>query len=331
MKRILGKSGIEVSAMGMGCWAIGGPWNFGTDGGEIWEAGWGQVDDAESLRAIQAGLDLGVNLFDTAANYGAGHSEKILGQALKGKRDKAVIATKFGFIVREGKGEVRVDDDQILDNVGQDCEDSLRRLGTDYIDVYQLHQGSYDIEKIPELIEILESLVEAGKIRWYGWSTDDPERAAAIADAPHCTSIQFEVNAFHDNPETRAICAEHYLGGLNKSPLFRGVLTGKFNENSTFSDTDIRRGWSFKEGFGADLLGALERIRAVMIANGHTLAQASLAYIWALDERMVPIPGFKSVKQVQENVRAMELGPLSAEQVGEIRTIMVEVDKELGD
>lgn len=323
MKRVLGKSGLEVSAMGLGCWAIGGPWTFGTEE-EHWAAGWGQVDDAESLRAIQAGLDAGVNFFDTAANYGAGHSERILGQALKGRRDQVVIATKFGFLIDPEARTVRIDDDQILGNIRQDCEDSLRRLDTDYIDIYQLHQGSYDLEKAPDVMAALEELVAEGKIRWYGWSTDDPERARLFAPGRHCTSIQFDLNIYRDNPETRAICAEYDLGGINKSPLNRGILTGKFDADATFPENDIRHGLSFAEGVGAERLEQLNKVRDVMTAKGHSLSQASLACIWALDERMVPIPGFKSAAQVEENARAMELGPLSPEQVAEIRSILTD-------
>lgn len=321
MQRVLGKSALEVSALGMGCWAIGGPWNFGTDE-EQWAAGWGQVDDQESLRAIQAGLDAGVNFFDTAANYGAGHSERILGQALKGRREQVVIATKFGFLVNPEAREVRIDDDRIVANIRQDCENSLRRLDTDYIDIFQLHQGSYDPEKAPRAMAVLEDLVAEGKIRWYGWSTDDPERARVFAPGEHCTSIQFDLNVYRDNPEIRAICTEHDLGGINKSPLNRGILTGKFDADASFPEDDIRHGVSFKEGIGAERLQQLDQVREVLTANGHTLAQASLAYIWALDERMVPIPGFKSVAQVEENAKAMELGPLSHEQADEIRRIL---------
>jgi aryl-alcohol dehydrogenase-like predicted oxidoreductase len=321
MNRTLGKSKLQVSAMGMGCWAIGGPWTF-SDSKESWAAGWGQVDDIESTWAIQAGLDLGVNFFDTAANYGAGHSEKILGRALAGKRDQAIIATKFGFLVDEEKKEVNTNDDVIVANVRQDCENSLRRLNTDYIDIYQLHQGGLDLEKAPAVMDMLEELVKEGKIRWYGWSTDSPERAAIFAKGEHCTSIQFDLNVYRDNPEIRRIVAENNLGGINKSPLNRGILTGKFDADSTFPEDDIRHGISFAEGIGAERLAQLEKVRDVMTANGHTLAQASLAYIWALDSNMVPIPGFRSVQQVKENARTMELGPLTQEQINEIDKLL---------
>jgi aryl-alcohol dehydrogenase-like predicted oxidoreductase len=188
----LGKSGIEVSAMGMGCWAIGGPWTW-SDGRAM---GWGQVDDAESIRAIHAALDLGINFFDTAANYGAGHSERVLGQALVGRRDQAVIATKFGHIIDEQTRVVTGDDDAVLENIRQDCENSLRRLDTDYIDIYQLHAGNYDPVKAVGLLEVLEELVAEGKIRAYGWSTNDTDRARVFAQGEHCAAIQHTMYVF---------------------------------------------------------------------------------------------------------------------------------------
>ncbi|MDX1378027.1 MAG: aldo/keto reductase, partial [Anaerolineales bacterium] len=203
LKRTLGKSKLEVSALGMGCWAIGGPWTWDQPGKDPYPAGWGDTDDDESVRAIHTALDMGVNFFDTAANYGAGHSEVILGRALQGKRDRVVIATKFGHIVNEEKKVVYGDPDQIINNVRTDVENSLRRLQTDYIDIYQLHAGDYDPKLSLELQFVLEELVSAGKIRWYGWSTDDVDSArefASAESAKHCTSIQFRLNAIFDNP-----------------------------------------------------------------------------------------------------------------------------------
>jgi aryl-alcohol dehydrogenase-like predicted oxidoreductase len=233
-----------------------------------------------------------------------------------------VIATKFGHMVNEARKVVYKDDDQILGNLRQDCENSLRRLMTDYIDIYQLHEASYDPEKAPLVMDILEDLVKEGKIRYYGWSTDLPDRARLFAEGEHCTAIQFALNVNFDIPEMRALCAQFDLGGINKSPLNKGILTGKFNPDSTFPEDDIRHGLNFKEGLPAERLQQLESIREALTVQGHTLAQASLAYIWALDERMVPIPGFKTVEQVEENIGTMELGPLSEEQVREIQVIL---------
>lgn len=326
LKRTLGKSGLEVSALGMGCWAIGGPWTWDQPGKDSFPAGWGNTDDDESIRGIQAALDMGVDFFDTAANYGAGHSERVLGRALQGQRAKVVIATKFGHIVDEEKKSVHGDPDQIIKNVRTDVENSLRRLQTDYIDIYQLHEGGYDPQKALELRPVLEELVSAGKIRWYGWSTDIVDSARKFADGEHCTSIQFRLNALFDNPPMREVCAEFDLAGINKDPLHKGFLTGKFDTNTTFPENDIRSGTDFSSPEIRKRLQAVGDIRDILTSSGRTMAQGALAYIWALDERMVPIPGFKSVKQVKDNAAALEFGPLTDEQVQEIQSIVQSYD-----
>jgi len=322
LKRTLGKSKLEVSALGMGCWAIGGPWTWAQPGNEPFPAGWGDTDDEESIRAVHAALELGVNFFDTAANYGAGHSEVVLGRALKGKRDQVVIATKFGHIVNEKDKTVYGDPDQIIKNVRTDVENSLRRLQTDFIDIYQLHAGDYDPKLALELQVILEELVSAGKIRWYGWSTDVVDSAREFASGAHCTSIQFRLNAIYDNVEMRKVCADFDLAGINKDPLNKGVLTGKFSSTSTFPENDIRSRENFSNPDAVKRLKIVDEIRDILTSGGRTMAQGALAYIWALDERMVPIPGFKSVKQVTENAGALEFGLLTEAQVKEIQTIV---------
>jgi aryl-alcohol dehydrogenase-like predicted oxidoreductase len=322
LKRTLGKSKLEVSALGMGCWAIGGPWTWAQPGREPYPAGWGNIDDDESMRAIHAAIDLGVNFFDTAANYGAGHSEVVLGGALKGKRDHVVIATKFGHIVNEQEKTVYGDADQIIKNVRTDVENSLRRLQTDYIDIYQLHEGGYDPKGALELQSVLEDLVSVGKIRWYGWSTDIVDSARKFARGTHCTSIQFRLNTIYDNPKMREVCANFDLAGINKDPLNKGILTGKFNSSSTFPENDIRSREDFSDPEVVKRLKIADEIRDILTSKGRTMAQGALAYIWALDERMVPIPGFKSVQQVTENAGAMQFGPLTEEQVKEVQTIV---------
>ena len=324
LKRILGKSDLEVSALGMGCWAIGGPWSWVQPGEEPFPAGWGHIDDSESVRAIHAGLDAGITFFDTAANYGAGHSEKVLGEALKGKRGNFVIATKFGHIINETEKTVYGDRTQILSNVQQDVENSLRRLGTDYIDIYQLHERQYDAEPALELRAVLEDLVVEGKIRWYGWSTDLTDCARVFADGEHCTAIQFQLNAFFDNAVMRQICDGYNLAGINKDPLNRGILTGKFTTKSTFPDDDIRSQTSFEDEQITRSLRAVEGLREVLTSNERTMAQGALAYIWGLDERMIPIPGFKTVEQVMENAGAMAKGPLTKDQIQQVQKIVEE-------
>jgi aryl-alcohol dehydrogenase-like predicted oxidoreductase len=316
-QRTLGRSGLKVSPMGLGCWAIGGPWKW-LDG----EGGWGNIDDNESVRAIHAALDLGINFFDTAANYGTGHSERMLARALKGKRDKAVIATKFGFHVDEANKQVTFRKDDHLLHVRQECEDSLRRLNTDVIDLYQLHVWDYPIEKVPAMVDVLESLVKDGKIRYYGWSTDSVEGAREFAKGKHCVAIQHDLNVVMDEPEMLALCEELNLASVNRSPLARGALSGKYSKGVTFPKNDVRNdSWS-KERFFTPTLDQLDAIREILTSNGRTLVQGALAWIWARSEKTIPIPGFKTVAQVEENAKAMQFGALTVAQMKEIDTLL---------
>lgn len=321
MKRKLGKSGIEVNAIGMGCWAIGGVWTWMNQPG-----GWGEIDDGESKQAIRCALDLGVGLFDTAANYGTGHSETVLGQALGKRRSQAIIATKFGYHVDIAGKRVTPypDPKQVIQNVQRECEQSLSRLDTDYIDLYQLHVGDYPAELLPELVEELEKLVAAGLIRWYGWSTDDPERAKAMARAPHTIAIQHDLNAAVDAPAMLKLCETTNLASLNRTPLARGALTGKYNRQTQFAPNDVRTDdWS-RERFFNPTYQRLEAIRDILSSNGRSLSQGALAWIWARSPQTIPIPGFKTVAQVEENVKALEFGPLTKEQMGQIEGLVHE-------
>ena len=330
LTRIIGKSGLEVSALGMGCWAIGGPWTWAQPGEEPHPAGWGKIDDKESIRAIHTGVESGINFFDTAANYGAGHSEEILGQALKGRRESVVIATKFGHMVNEEKKIVYADDSKILANVRNDVENSLRRLQTDFIDIYQLHAADYDPERALELMGVMEDLVQEGKIRWYGWSTDLVDRARVFAEGEHCTSIQFRLNAIYDNQEMRDLCAVFNLAGINKDPLNKGILTGKFSKSTTFPDDDIRSQVSFQDEWILRRLRTVEALRDIFTSGGRSMAQGALAYIWALDKNMIPIPGFKTVEQVKDNAGALEFTPLGDDEMDQVRRIVTEYEPEAG-
>ncbi len=322
-KRRLGRSNLEVSAMGLGCWAIGGPWDWLEADGSKGPVGWGQVDDAESIRAIHYGLDAGINFFDTAANYGCGHSERILSQAIAGRRDKVILATKFGYVVDEEKRIVAETED-IVNRIRQECESSLRNLKTDYIDLYQFHKGDYDPGKAAEVRDVLEALVEAGKIRWYGWSTDNPEGARVFAQGQHCTAIQHWLNMIGDTaPQMLAVCEEYDQASINRSPLGMGLLTGKFNTDTTFPENDVRHGWDSRAERPAKNLRHIEAVRKTFAEAGEarTQAQIALAWIWTRSHRTIPIPGFKTVAQVKENIQAMEFGLLSNEQMKKIDEI----------
>lgn len=311
--RTLGRADITISAMGLGCWAIGGPFrDTAFLNGE--PVGWGQVDDAESIRAIHYALDRGINFFDTADNYGCGHSERILGQALAGRRDQVVIATKFGHTFNEQTREI-TGANASPDYIRQACDASLRRLNTDYIDLYQFHRGEHDPGEAEEVRDVLEQLVAAGKIRWYGWSTDDTERARVFSAGPHCAAVQHRLNILHDNAAMLALCAEQNLASINRSPLSAGILTGKFNVDSQFAQDDGRFDWDFRADWLATRLQQLDTIRAVLTSDGRTLAQGALGWLWARSDKTLPIPGFKTVKQVEENIAALEHGPLSDDQM----------------
>lgn len=317
--RSLGRSNIEVSPLGMGCWAIGGTWRLGD-----LQAGWGEVDDAESIRAIQHALDHGITFFDTAANYGAGHSEHILGKALADRRDQAIIATKFGFHVDEAAKVVarHPHESDVIRNVRAECEASLRRLNTDVIDLYWLHVWDYPLEPAVAVRDELEALVRDGKIRYYGWSTDSVEAARVFADGEHCAAIQHDLNVVMDAADMLALCEQANLASVNRSPLARGALTGKYTKDTVFAKDDVRRDpWSL-DTFFTPTLENLDALRDILTSGGRTLAQGALAWIWARSAITIPIPGIRTVAQAAENAGAMQYGPLSADQMRQIDELL---------
>jgi aryl-alcohol dehydrogenase-like predicted oxidoreductase len=210
---------------------------------------------------------------------------------------------------------VRTDHTQVLPNLRADCEASLRRLGTDYIDVYQLHVGDYDPTAAAEVRDALEDLVSEGKIRSYGWSTDDADRAAVFAAGANCTAVQFAYNVFSQKYAVLDLLAAEDLGGLARSPLAMGILTGKMTSGTTFPEDDVRQQLDFSEGRHAFLLSWAERVREVLTAGGHTPAQAALAWILTGNDRTVPIPGARTAQQVRENTATLEKGPLALDQM----------------
>ncbi|MCW3814234.1 aldo/keto reductase [Micromonospora sp. DR5-3] len=317
MTRTLGRSGIEVSAVGMGCWAIGGPlWG---DGGQPF--GWGEVDDDESVRTIHRALDLGVTLFDTASNYGAGHSERILGRALAGRRDRAVIATKFGNRSDETTRRWTGTDASPAHAVAS-LDESLRRLGTDHVDLYQLHINDLPASAALDLIDTLEGLVTQGKIRAYGWSTDNPSSAEAFAEAgPHCAAIQHDESVLHDNPDMLAVCDALDLASLNRGPLAMGLLTGSTRAVGRDDVRGVAPEWLvwFTDGRPAPVWSArVAQIREALTADGRTLAQGALGWLLARSPRTVPIPGCRTVAQAEENFATLALGPLPADAFAEV-------------
>ena len=321
--RILGRSEISISALGMGCWAIGGPFWAGET-----PLGWGDVDDQESIRAVRRALDLGVTFFDTANVYGAGHSEVVLGQALAGRRHEAVIATKFWSLFDEESRQI-TGTSATPEGIRAACDDSLRRLGTDYIDLLQFHANDFPADQALPVRDTLEQLVAAGKIRAYGWSTDFVDRAAVFAEGAYCSTIQHQLNVLDDAPDMIAFCERMGLASINRGPLAMGLLTGKFSKGAALPDNDVRGARSpewmkyFVHGQPSpEFAQRLDAVREVLTSGGRTLAQGSLAWIWARSPNTVPIPGFRTVAQVEDNAGALDKGPLTAEQMAEVAHLL---------
>ncbi|MFG2433240.1 aldo/keto reductase [Streptomyces sp. NPDC048508] len=323
--RTLGSSGIEVSALGFGCWAIGGEWAT-PDGQPL---GWGAVDDEESVRAVRRALDLGVTFFDTADAYGAGHSERVLARALGKRRADVVLATKWGNVIDEDHRLLTGADDSPA-YARRALTASLRRLDTDWIDLYQLHLSDAEPDRAAELRDTCEEFVREGLVRSYAWSTDDPERAAVFAEGEHCAAVQHRLNILQDAPGLVAFCEESGLASVNRSPLAMGLLTGRHTSGRSFAAGDIRSappawlpGFTGEGGADPEWLARVDTLKEILTSGGRTLAQGALGWLWARSPRTVPIPGFRSVAQAEENAGAIARGPLTAAQ-------MTEVDRVLG-
>jgi aryl-alcohol dehydrogenase-like predicted oxidoreductase len=317
--RRLGRSELLVSAVGMGCNAIGGPmWDRSVRTDQ--PAGYGQVDDAESIRAIRKAIHLGITLFDTADEYGCGHSETILGKALGQDRNSVIISTKFGFTFSEANREITGKDASPA-YIRQACEASLRRLDRDYLDLYLLHIRDLDLNEAVLVRETLEELVTAGKIRWYGWSTDDPERARCFAQGPHCAAIEHRLNLLLDAPEMLTLCEAQDLASINRIPLLMGILSGRYTPNHLPPEDDVRSLFFQRSAFARDVERVSE-VKAILTQASRTLSQGALAWILSRSPITIPIPGFRTEQQVKENAGTRMGDPLSPEAMNAIRSMV---------
>lgn len=310
MNRITLWNGRRVPRIGVGCWAIGGP--FFMDGRAD---GWGEVDDAQSTRALHLAHDLGARLFDTADAYGTGHSEEMLGRAFADRRGDVVIATKFGFTHNRATREL-TGTDVTPAYMERALAASLARLGTGHIDLYQLHVGDVPDAGADALATALERRAEAGDIGAWGWSTDDTNRVARMLRYPHFKAVQQQLSVFHEVPDLQRLAEDNKLVNLNRSPLSMGFLTGKFSANTQLPVTDVRaagHAWvrDFEDGRPKpEALRRLDAIRDLLGTGGRTLAQGALAWILARSPVALPIPGFKSEAQIRDNLGTLDKGPL---------------------
>ncbi|MFK7792301.1 MAG: aldo/keto reductase [Devosiaceae bacterium] len=312
---------IVSPRLGMGCWAIGGPFWFGD---EPW--GYANADDAQSLATLEAAYDGGVRVYDTAAVYGCGHSEKLLGQAFK-SHDDVVIVTKFGVGFDEDTKQV-VGPDTDPKAVRPALDASRKRLGRDVLDLVFLHLNAITPQVAAPLFDALEEARFDGIIDTFGWSTDFPASARSALHRDGFVAVQHAMNLFFDAPSMMEVAHTHELASFNRSPLAMGLLTGKFNDGAHLPANDIRQNsydWMdyFKDGKIVPIFVAkIEALRELITVDGRSLAQGALCWLLAKSPATVPIPGARTPEQAAHNAKAIEFGPLPKAIMDEIESVL---------
>jgi aryl-alcohol dehydrogenase-like predicted oxidoreductase len=291
--RTLGTQGLEVSGQGLGCMGMS---EF-----------YGTTDENEAIATIHRALELGITFFDTADMYGPFTNERLVGRALAGRRDEVVIATKFGN-VRNERGErfgIRGD----ADYVKQACDASLERLGVDTIDLYYQHRVDFGTP-IEETVGALAELVEAGKVRYIGLSEASPATIRRAHLVHPITALQTEYSLWTRDPEAEILptVRELGIGFVAYSPLGRGFLTGRFTSTDDFGEGDFRRNHPRFQGENLQRnLELVERVEQLASEHGATPGQVALAWVLSRGDDVVPIPGTKRVRYLEENAAASEL------------------------
>lgn len=297
--RSLGSTGIEVSEIGFGAWAIGGD-------------AWGPVEDAASMRAMERALELGVNFIDTADVYGNGHSETLVAQVIRNRRDRVVVATKGGLMGhhRDPQKEAVYDRPE---KIIRAFEDSLRRLGTDYIDVYFDHIWWNNPRETEAFINAFGQLKAQGRVRAVGVSTDNFDHIEQFRQGGTLDVVQLDYSLLNRKPEAKVLgyLQEHGVGVVVRGPLRMGMLTGKFTRETQFPEGDVRHNWPQEDWYQTQL-DQVERLRSLSSAD-RSLGQLALRFVLNHPAVSVAIPGAKSPEQVEQNVAASSR-PLLSEQ-----------------
>ena len=306
--RRFGKTSLMVSEIGMGCWEISGV----SRGGGL---GYGPQDDRYSIEMIRRALQLGINFFDTADAYGLGHSEVILGRALKD------ISGKRPFVVTKGGNDFYVQPwrkNFEAYYIGNAVENSLQRLGIECIDLYLLHGPSLEIIKAGDIFQTLDKLTEEGKIKYYGISIQDPQEGAeAMAVAPNLSAIMCPYNILEQEAARLFKQArERGVAIIARSPLASGRLSGAFKEDTVFPEGDYRA--KFDRDWLRDTQKKTKLLSFLVKGQTKSLAQAALKYILANEDVTVAVPGPKKLEELEENVRTCEGTPLSEEDLKRI-------------
>ncbi|MDN5907971.1 MAG: aldo/keto reductase [Staphylococcus equorum] len=296
--RELGNTGMMISEVSFGTWAIGGAW--------------GKTNDEDALSALEYAIDQGVNFFDTADVYGDGHSEELLAKATAGKEDEIYIATKFCR-----QGDIADPQNYSYETVKSYCEDSLRRLNRDTIDLFQIHCPATEILKEGSVFKVLDQLKEEGLIRYYGVSVESVEEGLICLEYPNVASLQVIFNMFRQKPLEELITKAYQqgVGIITRVPLASGLLTGKFTAKTQFAEDDHRKfnenGEAFNVGETFSGLGFQKGVelsdQLTWIKEGRP-SMASAALRWILDAKEISCinPGFRNVKQVKQNLEALD-------------------------
>ncbi len=309
--RQLGRTGLSVSEIGFGSWAIGGP--FEIAGVPL---GWSNTSDDDSLAAIRRARDLGVNFFDTSDIYGLGRSESLLGIVLSRSREKVIISTKVGN-TRTGTGEFRKDFSK--KHIFFAIDGSLKRLRTDYVDLYQVHNPTIsDLEK-EEVQEAMEQLQEWGKIRFWGISVATPQDGVEVLRRGWGYTLQVLYNVLNQQPAEQLfpLAKEKGCGIIVRVPLASGLLSGKYTAETTFGAQDVRQNFLTPRRL-ADAMEKIAEVKGIVTGVSKSLAEASLKFCLADDAVSTVIPGARNARQVESNVAASG-EPLPADVVAKLR------------
>ncbi len=310
--RPLGNTGIRVSEIGFGAWAIGG-----TADASGTPLGWGRTSDDESLATIRRARDLGVTFFDTADSYGFGRSESLLGIVLARFRNDIVLATKVG-VVRTSDGALRKDFSK--QHIFHAVDGSLKRLRTDYIDLYQAHNPTVADLSREEIQEAMERLQEIGKVRYWGISVSTVEDGIEIVNRGWGHALQVLYNVLNQAPSTDLfpIARRKGYGIIARVPLASGLLTGKFRTDTVFAADDIRQNFLTPKRL-EEAIPRVDDVRSIIGGSARSLAEGALRFVLGDDIVSTTIPGARNPRQVEINVAAAE-GRLPNEVVERLRS-----------
>ena len=318
-KRRLGKTDLELTTVGLGTWAMGGPWQYG----------WGPQDDDEAIGAILAALETGINWIDTAPAYGLGHSEELIGQALRQISERPIIATKCGILWNEKKEKVTCLKRQ---SIRDECHVSLKRLGIDVIDLYQMHWPDPD-EDVEEAWEEMARLVDEGKVRYLGVSNFTVGQIERVQKIHPAVSLQPPYSMIHREVEDQLLdyCGRNQLGVVAYSPIQRGLLTGKFDHArlAALAPDDHRRtNPDFLEPQFSATLELVEGLKKIAERNGRTCAELAISWILRRPELTAAIVGARRPSQIIETAPAADWN-LSEEDIEEIGRLLAKREEKI--